>query len=128
LQPSSSVVDNAAVGAHPRVVGLTLLLAVIAPAAAHAQRAGLALPTIAVAGAATADWVSTYYALTHADVHESNPVLHPIEHRPKAMVALGGAIDVGAIWAWNARLGRPQRAVAVATPAAHSLDAGVCRS
>ncbi len=80
---------------------------------AFAGGPGLVLPTTIAAGAATADWVSTYYALTHATVREVNPVLRPLDHRPAKMVLLGGAIDVATVWAWNQRMGSARPGVAV---------------
>lgn len=96
------------------VAGVVLALSVLfGSASAHAQSGRLVLPTTIAASAAAADWASTYYALTRAHVHEVNPVLRPLEHRPGRMVLLGGAIDLAGVWMWNRGVGSSRPTIAV---------------
>jgi len=92
--------------------GLALVCAL--PAAAHAQESRLREATIAASAAAAADWASTYHAIKFFKVRETNPLLRPLDHRPGQMVALGAAIDAGAITAWNMTMGREHPRIAVA--------------
>ena len=89
-------------------VSICAAAAWLVPAAAEAQtapRSRLMLPTIAATVAATADWGSTYHALTYYRVREVNPLLGPFQHSPKQLVSVGGLMDAGAVSAWNLALG-----------------------
>ena len=94
-----------------RVLAAALLVAGLLPSTAAAQdpqrqsRGRLYWPTIAATGAATADWITTYHALTFYQVHEQNPLLKPLQHTPMRMVSVGGLIDVAGISAWNVTVG-----------------------
>jgi hypothetical protein len=70
--------------------------------------------TMAATAAAAADWASTYHALRFFRVRETNPVLRPLDRTPGKMVALGAAMDIGVISAWNMTVGRDHPKVAVA--------------
>jgi hypothetical protein len=74
----------------------------------------LRIATIAASAAAAADWASTYHALKNYHVRETNPLLSSLDHRPGQMVALGAAIDVGAITAWNMTVGKKHPKLATA--------------
>lgn len=99
-----------------RLGQLAAVLALVCalPSAVHAQDGRLRQATIAAGAAAAADWMSTYHALKYYQVRETNPLLRPLDHQPGKMVALGAAIDVGAITAWNMTVGREHPKVAVA--------------
>lgn len=91
-----------------RVLAAALLVAFCVPSAASAQepqRARLYWPTIAAGTAATADWVTTYHALTFYKVQETNPLLKPLQTSPMRMVSVGGIIDVAGVSAWNLTMG-----------------------
>jgi hypothetical protein len=90
-----------------RLAALCVSLCVcLAPGAAWAQDTNsLKLPTIVAATAATADWTTTYHALTHYRVHETNPLLKPLDS-PGGIVSVGAAIDIGGITAWNLMMGQ----------------------
>jgi hypothetical protein len=64
----------------------------------------LTLPTIAAGTAATADWITTYHALTNYRVREANPLLEPFGS-PAGIVSVGAAIDIGGLTAWNLMVG-----------------------
>ena len=91
-----------------------LALVCVLPASAHAQESRLREATIAASAAAAADWASTYHALKFFKVRETNPLLRPLDHKPAQMVALGAAIDAGAITAWNMTMGRKHPRIAAA--------------
>ena len=97
-----------------------LVLLCISPALASAQdevsadQGRLRTATIAAAAAAASDWASTYYALKHYHVRETNPLLSPMDHEPGAMVAVGALIDAGGIIAWNKVMGKRHPKIAVA--------------
>lgn len=93
-------------------IGIAAGLCWALPAAALAG--DLKAPTIAASIASAADWATTYHTLTHFKTRESNPLLRPIDHRPGAMVALGGAMDAGILSAWNLTVGRKHQKVAAA--------------
>ena len=97
-----------------RQLAAVLALVCALPAAAHAQESRLREATIAASAAAAADWASTYHAIKFFKVRETNPLLRPLDHRPGQMVALGAAIDAGAITAWNMTMGREHPRIAVA--------------
>jgi hypothetical protein len=105
-----------------RAIVVTVLVVVCAtPAAAQqeprltgAQPGGLRLPTVMFASAATSDWVTTYYALKHYRLRETNPLIRRFESTPARMVLIGAAIDVGAVTAWNYTMGRKHPRIAAA--------------
>ena len=78
------------------------------------QHNGLRTPTIAASVAAAADWATTYYALTHFDLREVNPIINPLQHRPGRMISVGAAMDAGLMSAWNLSVGRKNERVAAA--------------
>jgi hypothetical protein len=83
--------------------------------ASHAEPTGsLRLPTLAASTAAAADWASTYHALTHYRVRETNPLLRPLDSSPGRLVTVGAAIDAGAFSAWNLTVGRSNPRLAAA--------------
>jgi len=92
-----------------RVLAAAVLVAIIAPSTASAQQqpqqGRLYWPTIAAGTAATADWITTYHALTFYKVQETNPLLKPLEASPKRMISVGGIIDVAGVSAWNVTMG-----------------------
>lgn len=94
---------------RPRLAAVCVSLCVLAPGAALAQDSGqsgrLKLPTIAATVAASADWMSTYHALTNYQVREVNPLLQPFRSSPGQLVAMGAAMDVGGVTAWNLMVG-----------------------
>lgn len=84
------------------------LRAPVMPSAAVADGApsSLRIATIAASVAAAADWASTYHALKNYHVRETNPLLSSLDHKPGQMIALGAAIDAGAMTAWNMTVGK----------------------
>jgi hypothetical protein len=88
----------------------------VAPSAAITSPSGspLRIATIAASAAAAADWASTYHALKNYHVHETNPLLRGLDDKPGRMVALGAAIDAGAVTAWNMTMGKKHPKLAVA--------------
>jgi hypothetical protein len=103
---------NSVLRAHGLIIGL--VLALLAPAAASAQDRSLRAATIAAGAAAAADWASTYHTLKHYHTRETNPLLAPMDHTPGRMVAVGAAIDVGAVTAWHMTVGRKHPKIAAA--------------
>jgi hypothetical protein len=101
-----------------KLVFFVLALAVICPGVASAQsepRAdGLRLPTTMFAAAAAADWITTYNGIKHFRLREMNPLIRRFEDTPAKMVVIGGAIDAGAVFAWNHVMGRRHPRVAAA--------------
>lgn len=95
---------------------LVLVLAVACPheLLAQEQQSQLKLPTAIFAAAATADWATTYHGIKNFRLREANPVLRPFDDTPGKMVILGGAIDVGAVAAWNYAVGRNHPRIAAA--------------
>jgi hypothetical protein len=94
-----------------RRLAAALLVVCVFPALASAQepdgpRPSLRLPTIAAGAAAAADWASTYHALRHYRVHETNPLLRPWYDSPGQLVGVGALMDVGGITAWNLTVGQ----------------------
>jgi hypothetical protein len=100
---------------YGRVVLLAALMTVLLlPAGAAAQSRTLVVPTIAASAAAAADWASTYHALEHFRVRETNPVLRPFSDSPAQLVAVGALMDAGALTAWNLTVGRRKPRLAAA--------------
>lgn len=91
-----------------------LIIVCVFPAFAGAQESRLKVPTMAAGVAAAADWATTYHALKHYRVRETNPLLRPLDHSPSSLVSLGAAIDAGAFSVWNVTVGRKNERVAVA--------------
>lgn len=87
------------------VVSLLPGLAGFDGASAQELRPGLRIPTTVASIAATADWVSTYHALSNYHVRETNPLLQPFQKSPGKLVAVGAAIDVASFAAWNKVIG-----------------------
>jgi hypothetical protein len=58
------------------------------------------LPTIAFASSATADWVTTHENMKY--FREANPMLRWLDHKPKAMIAMGTGLDVASYYGWRA--------------------------
>jgi hypothetical protein len=90
------------------------LLAVFLPATASAEPTPLRVPTIAASAAAAADWASTYQAVTHYKIRETNPLLSPFAHSPKQVVIAGALIDAAAITTWNLTVGKKKPRLAAA--------------
>lgn len=84
-----------------------LLVVCLLPGSALAQDAprSLQAPTIAASIASAADWATTYHALKHFNLRETNPLLRPLERTPGQMIAVGAAIDAVSFSAWNMTLG-----------------------
>lgn len=76
----------------------------------------LKLPTIVFAGAATADWVTTYRNMDYncPTCGESNPLLNWVGQKPKTTIAMGAAMDVAGVWAWNKYVGKKHKKIAAA--------------
>ena len=92
-----------------RLAALSVSLCVcLLPGSAFAQDSHvspLRLPTIVAGAAATADWATTYHALTNYHVREVNPLLQPFNSSPGQLVSVGAAMDVGGVTAWNVLVG-----------------------
>lgn len=104
-----------------RRLAAVLLVVCLTPAAAGAQQApasvgmsSLRLPTMVAGAAAAADWASTYHALTHYRVRETNPLLQAWQGSPGRLVTMGAVMDVGMVSAWNLTVGQKHPQVAVA--------------
>ena len=102
-----------------RRLAAALLVVCLLPVTARAQepqnsRPSLRLPTIAAATAATADWVTTYHALSNFKVHESNPLLKPWSSAPGQLVGMGALMDIGGVTAWNLTMGPKHPRIAIA--------------
>jgi hypothetical protein len=93
---------------HRRCVPLILVLALIIafPLEVRADESRLRVPTTVFAAAAAADWASTYHALKYYRLSESNPLIRRFDDQPAKLVAIGAAIDAGAVIAWNTGVGR----------------------
>ena len=76
------------------------------PAAAQDAAPSLKIPTIVFAGAAAADWTTTYAALASGEFRECDPLLTFTKNRPVPTVVFGAALDVAAVWAWRRAVGR----------------------
>ena len=96
-----------------RLVAVSCVICLV-PAIASAQDNGLRIPTIAAGAAAAADWASTYHALKHYKVRETNPLLRPLDGSPASLVTVGSLLDVGAFSVWNVTVGRKNERLAVA--------------
>jgi hypothetical protein len=97
---------------HPRLAAA--LLAVCLPATASAEPTSLRVPTIAASAAAAADWASTYQAVTHYKIRETNPLLSPFADSPKQVVIAGALIDAAALTTWNLTVGKRKPRLAAA--------------
>ncbi len=84
--------------------GLLITALILIPTSARAQ--SLALPTSVFASAATADWASTYRAVTRYHLHEDNPLINRLADRPALMITAGAALDVAGTAAWLRYVGR----------------------
>jgi hypothetical protein len=84
------------------------------PARAQQQRQQqrLTIATSAAAIAAAADWATTYHALKHYRVRETNPLLRQLDSSPGKLVVVGVAIDVGSALAWNHFVGKKHPTIA----------------
>ena len=74
----------------------------------------LRIPTFAASIAASADWATTYHALTNYRVREMNPLLRPWYDSPGQLVGMGALMDIGAVSTWNMTMGQKHPRVAVA--------------
>jgi hypothetical protein len=86
----------------------------LVPATAAAEPGSLRLPTITASAAAAADWVSTYHAVKHYKIRETNPLLSPFAHSPEQLVAAGALIDAAALTTWNLTVGKKKPRLAAA--------------
>ena len=93
-----------------------LLVVCLVPGNTSAQDAppGLKLPTFAASAAAAADWASTYHALKHFELRETNPFLQSFQRSPGKLVTAGAAMDAAAFSTWNVVMGRRHPRVAAA--------------
>ena len=82
-----------------------LLLACAVSAAAQPTEHSLRLSTAVFAGAATADWVSTYQ-MTQRGAVEKNRLYAWTDKRPVLLVTVGTVSDVVGVWAWNTYVGK----------------------
>ena len=102
----------------PRLCGhrrlAAALFAVCLPAIAAAEPAPLRVPTIAASAAAAADWASTYHAVKHYKIRETNPLLSPFAHSPEQVVVAGALIDAAALTTWNLTVGKKKPRLAAA--------------
>ena len=57
------------------------------------------LAMVAFASGATADWVSTHENVKY--FREGNPLLRWLDHKPKAMIALGAGMDAASVYGWH---------------------------
>lgn len=87
-------------------LALALTMVLLVPASAGAQESPLTTASrVAFTAGAVADWTSTY-AMLKSGNHELNPTLRIAHDRPAATVALGAAIDVVGVVAWQRFVGR----------------------
>jgi hypothetical protein len=103
----------------PRLCGdwrlaAALLTLLLLPATAAAEPGSLRVPTIAASVAAAADWASTYHAVKHYKIRETNPLLSPFAHSPEQTVVAGALIDAAALTAWNLTVGKKKPRIAAA--------------
>lgn len=86
------------------------------PGTASAQDGAnrLKLPTFAATAAAAADWASTYHALKHYELRETNPLLQSLQHSPGGLVTVGAVVDAAAFSTWNVAVGRKHPKIAAA--------------
>jgi hypothetical protein len=96
-----------------RVAAAVFTLSLL-PVTVSAERGSLHVPTIAASAAAAADWVSTYHALKHYKIRETNPLLSPLAHSPEQLVAAGALIDAAALTTWNLTVGKKKPRLAAA--------------
>jgi hypothetical protein len=102
-----------------RRLAAALLVVCLLPLKASAQEPtqrspSLRFPTIAASVAASADWATTYHALSNYKVRESNPLLKPWNNEPGQLIGMGALMDVGGITAWNLTMGPRHPRVAAA--------------
>lgn len=99
-----------------RSAALLVVSLLILPGRALAQEPPprLKLPTFAASAAAAADWASTYHALTHYDLRETNPLLQSFQGSPGKLVTVGAAMDAAAFSIWNVTIGRKHPKIAAA--------------
>lgn len=76
--------------------------------AGQASAQSLTMPNIVFAGAAAADWATTYHFLSNNPGwhHEGNPLLAWADDRTGETIAAGIAMDVVGAWALNRFVGR----------------------
>lgn len=98
-------------GARALVLGGLIVMTLAPASTASAQ--SLKMPTLVFAGAASADWVTTYQAQQRG-TQENNPLLSWLNTRPGPLVATGAALDVAGLWAWNRYVGRAHPKIAMA--------------
>ncbi len=97
-----------------RLTAPVFAMCLVVPATASAEPGSLGVATIAASAAAAADWASTYHAVKHYKIHETNPVLRPFAHSPEQLVAAGALIDAAALTTWNLTVGRKKPRLAAA--------------
>ena len=84
------------------------------PASAQELPKTLKLPTFAASIAAAADWGSTYHALKHYELRETNPLLQSFQNSPGNLVTAGALMDAAAFTTWNLTMGRKHPRIAAA--------------
>lgn len=97
-----------------RRLAAALFAVILLPATASAETGSLRLPTIAASAAAAADWASTYHAVKHYKIRETNPLLGPFAHSPEQLVVAGALIDAAALTTWNLTVGKKKPRLAAA--------------
>jgi len=97
-----------------RRLAAALFAVCLLPATASAEPGSLRVPTIAASAAAAADWISTYHAVKHYKIRETNPLLTPFAGSPGQLVAAGALIDAAALTTWNLTVGRKKPRLAAA--------------
>jgi hypothetical protein len=98
----------------PAVLLVVYFLLVPGHALAQETPKSLKLPTFAAGVAAAADWASTYHALKHYDLRETNPMLQSFQNSPGQLVTAGALIDAAAFSTWNLTMGRKHPKIAAA--------------
>jgi hypothetical protein len=97
-----------------RRLAAALFTLFLLPATAAAEPGSLRLPTIAASAAAASDWASTYHAVKHYKIRETNPLLSPFAHSPEQLVVAGALIDAAALTTWNLTVGKEKPRLAAA--------------
>jgi hypothetical protein len=97
-----------------KLTAAVFAVCLVPPATGSADPGPLGVATIAASAAAAADWASTYHAVKHYKIRETNPLLRPFAHSPGQLVAAGALIDAAALTTWNMTVGRKKPKLAAA--------------
>jgi hypothetical protein len=90
-------------------IATCLLLLATAPTFAQSSEPAapsLRLPLIVCASAAAVDFHSTYTFLQYEGLQEANPLTNWLDQRPKTMIAVGAAMEAGALYGLHRWLGK----------------------